>query len=279
MTPNQIDIKYLQNWIGQTESKCDVITSALVDKFKATLPYKLWLDESNVPLGLHWCLASTVFDTDQLGQDGHPHRGGFLPPVPLPSRMWAGGEINFIGQFTVGDVVTRRSKITDVTFKHGKTGPLVFVIVEHEYWVDTDLIISERHDIVYKSAPPKNKNASIIIPQFAPQKNMILIDEVTLFRYSALTFNSHRIHYDRTYAQTEEGYEGLVVHGPLQATLLMNEAAKLCGNIPKAFSYRGVIPLIEQTPFQIVNYKMENGGNLWCEDFKGRKTMKSSYNF
>lgn len=283
MSDVEIDIDYLKTWIGKIESSSDVITPVLVDRFKATFTDKLWLKNDGVPLGIHWCLALPCVDTDQLGIDGHAVKGGFLPPVPLPSRMWAGGELHSKGVFNIGDVVVKRSKIVDVSFKQGKSGALVFVNVEHEYWVGENLVVVETHNIVYKTASKPNHNAEVKIPEFGADQaskdsDVIVVGEVTMFRYSALTFNSHRIHYDRTYVQQEEGYDGLVVHGPLQATLLLNKAAKLCDGAPVKFAYRGVSPLIEQTPFKICNTQKDTGGDLWCEDLAGRTTMKSSYN-
>lgn len=284
MNNDEIDIEHLKNWIGKTEESTDFISAVLVDRFKATFTDRLWEKAEVVPLGIHWCLALPCIDIDQLGEDGHALKGGFLPPVPLPSRMWAGGEIKTNGTFKVGDVVTKRSKIVDVILKQGKSGALVFVNVEHEYWVEKTLIVVETHNIVYKSAAKPNLDAVLKTPKFdvEPDRSnpeLIVVDEVTMFRYSAITFNSHRIHYDRTYTQQQEGYEGLVVHGPLQATLLLNEAAKICDGPPKKFKYRGISPLIEQTPFRICEAPQDAGGDLWCEDFTGRKTMKSSYYF
>lgn len=277
MSNSTIDIEYLKTWIGKTQESSDVITPVLVERFKATFTNQLWLEKDFVPLGLHWCLALPIDGMDKLGEDGHAAKGDFLPPVPLPSRMWAGGEIKSNSKFNIGDIVTKRSKIADVILKQGKSGPLVFVNVEHQYWVDEELIITETHNIVYKNAPNAKHDAVIKVPKFAPQPDMISVGEVTMFRYSALTFNSHRIHYDRTYCQQQEGYDGLVVHGPLQATLLLNEAAKIEKATPKIFAYKGLSPLIEQTPFKIVGVPKDNGGELWCEDYQGRKTMKCSY--
>lgn len=279
MSNSPINFEYLKTWIGKTQESSDIITAALVERFKATFTNQLWLEKDFVPLGLHWCLALPIDGLDKLGEDGHAAKGDFLPPVPLPSRMWAGGEIKTNATFNIGDIVTKCSKIADVIFKQGKNGPLVFVNVEHQYWVGKKLIIVETHNIVYKNASKPNIDTVVKAPEFAPQPDMITVGEVMMFRYSALTFNSHRIHYDRTYTQQQEGYDGLVVHGPLQATLLLNEAAKIGKDVPKVFSYKGISPLIEQTPFKVVGTSQDKGGELWCEDYTGRKTMKCRYEF
>ena len=159
---------------------------------------------------------------------------------------------------------------------------LVFVAIEHEYSVKGRVVITERQDLVYKNLVVKNSrsrsadlNSEIVKIRLAP--DIIYIDEVTMFRYSALTFNGHRIHYDRDYAKFEEGYSGLVVHGPLQATLLMNSAAQQCDGIPAHFSYRGIAPLIDKTPFRIKTNNSTNGGDVWCEDLTGNTTMQAKY--
>lgn len=274
---SDIDLDHLQQWIGHTETVNDVITTSLVDRFRATVFDGLWQVEGGVPLGLHWCLAPVAIPGNALGEDGHPKRGGFLPPVPLPSRMWAGGELRFHSVLREGDNVTRKSRIADVALKNGKSGPLVFVTVEHECRVDDRLVISERQDIVYKQASPKNTLSQPETMDAPDEPGVIRLDEVTLFRYSALTFNGHRIHYDQDYARNVEGYPGIVVHGPLQATLLMNRAAHLCGGIPKQFSYRGGAPLFAHAPFKIHSAETKGGGDIRCADLSGRTTMQASY--
>ncbi|MFK5980002.1 MAG: MaoC family dehydratase N-terminal domain-containing protein [Rhizobiaceae bacterium] len=274
---NDIDLDHLQQWIGHTETVSDIITSSLVDRFKAIFFDSLWQVEGGVPLGLHWCLAPIAISGNDLGDDGHPKRGGFLPPVPLPSRMWAGGELRFHSVLREGDNVTRNSRIANVALKNGKSGPLVFVTVEHECGVGGRLAISERQDIVYKQASPKYSASQSETMDMPSDPDAIRVDEVTLFRYSALTFNGHRIHYDRDYARNVEGYPGIVVHGPLQATLLMNYAAHQCNGVPARFSYRGIAPLFGQTSFRLQINNSINGGDVWCEDLTGNTTMQADY--
>ena len=203
----------------------------------------------------HWCLAQPVFPMSELGPDGHPTRGGFLPPVPLPRRMWAGGELEFLDPLRVGDEAKRTSRISDVTMKTGSTGVLCFVSVEHTITTPRGAAIRERQDIVYRdmsSAPQAAPAKAPPPPPVAKHRESHMADPVLLFRYSALTFNGHRIHYDRDYVTKVEGYPGLIFHGPLQAALhrrTRREAARR--QAPKKFSYRGVQPLFEGSEFWI----------------------------
>lgn len=273
----EIEMDHLKTWIGRTESRCDIITPSLIEKYRATFSEHLWSTGDAAPLGLHWCLAADAVAVNALGKDGHPERGGFLPPVPLPSRMWVGGELQFHGDLMVGDTVNRDSRISSITLKSGKSGPLVFVAVVHKFSVDGRLAITERQDLVYKNLDSKKLELKPIDNEHQTDDGIVMIDEVTMFRYSALTFNGHRIHYDRNYSMHEEGYPGLVVHGPLQATLLMNRAAQQCNGVPARFSYRGISPLFDQTPFKIWNANSKHGGEIWCEGLAGNTTMQSEY--
>ncbi|MDF1819647.1 MAG: MaoC family dehydratase N-terminal domain-containing protein [Immundisolibacteraceae bacterium] len=274
-----LDIDHLKTWIGETETVEDQITASLIDRFRATFYDKLWPTGDAAPLGLHWCLAPPAAPGNALGPDGHPRRGGFLPPVPLPSRMWAGGDLTFHEPLRAGDRVTRSSRIANVILKQGKSGPLVFVTIDHQCSVDGTLAVSERQDIVYKQAIAKPSATQIESPEPSvdADADALTVNAVDLFRYSALTFNGHRIHYDREYAQSEEGYPGLVVHGPFQGTLLMNRAAELCGGVPARFSFRGVAPLFDQTPFWLRASTTADGGEVWCEGVDGNPTMKAEF--
>ena len=227
-----LDLNHLRQWIGRTEEKTDIVTAHLV----AGLRSALFLDVGKpkegdaAPFTAHWCLTLPVVPMSEVGPDGHPTRGGFLPPVPLPRRMWAGGEIKFIEPLRVGDVVTRTSTIKEMNLKTGSTGLLCFVSVDHVFTTPRGVAIRERHDIVYREMPAAGQNAAPAKPPAAPatakHSERHLADPVLLFRYSALTFNGHRIHYDRDYVTKVEGYPGLIVHGPLQAALLIELAAK-----------------------------------------------------
>jgi 3-methylfumaryl-CoA hydratase len=232
------------------------------------------------PWTTHWCLAQPVFPMSELSQDGHPTRGGFLPPVPLPRRMWAGGELQFFDAMRVGDEVKRSSRISDVTMKTGSTGVLCFVAVEHEISTPRGLAIRERHDIVYRemsSAAPATPTKAPPPPPAAKHRESHMADPVLLFRYSALTFNGHRIHYDRDYVTKVEGYPGLVFHGPLQASFIVELAAKLHGGMPpKKLSYRGVQPLFEGSEFSVNANDNGAGMELWTANSAGQPTMKGT---
>jgi 3-methylfumaryl-CoA hydratase len=216
-----------------------------------------------------------------LGPDGHPTRGGFLPPVPLPRRMWAGGEIEFVEPLRVGDEAKRSSRIADVTLKTGSTGALCFVSVEHTITTSRGVAIRERQYIVYRDMPGGGQAAAPTKPPAPPppakHRQSHLADAVLLFRYSALTFNGHRIHYDRDYVTKVEGYPGLIFHGPMQAALLVEFAAHLHGGIaPKKFSYRGVQPLFEGGEFSVNANETASGLDVWVANSADAATMKGT---
>lgn len=196
---------------------------------------------------MFWTLSPDAYPPADLGRDGHPRLGLELPPLPLKRRMWAGGEVAFRGVFHVGDAVVRDSRIERISEKTGSTGPLIFVSVRHDYSVGGKVIVSERQDLVYREDPAAGAPAVIYpdAPDLGPPlaEMPLLADPVRLFRFSALTFNGHRIHYDADYARGVEGYAGLVVHGPLQAVAMMVLAARVLGREPAVFSYRGLSPL------------------------------------
>lgn len=278
-----LDVDHLKQWIGRTEDATDVVTAHLVRGLRATLFLDIGDPQPGdaAPFTTHWCLTVPVFPMDKLSPDGHPTRGGFLPPVPLPRRMWAGGEISFIEPLRVGDVTTRTSTIKDVAVKTGSTGTLCFVSVDHVISTPRGPAIRERHDIVYRDMPASGQNATPAKPTAAPpaatHSEKHLADPVLLFRYSALTFNGHRIHYDRDYVTGVEGYPGLIVHGPLQAALLIELAAKLHGgNAPAKFVYRGLQPLFDGAEFSVNANEVAAGLDLWSANAKGEPTMRGT---
>lgn len=274
-----MDIEHLKSWVGRTEEASDLVTPRLIASFAATFaPHLAPCPEGDAPLALHWCLAPPIAPMSALGADGHPAKGDFLPPVPLPRRMWAGGSIETLAPLREGDLVTRRSRIGDVTAKDGRTGPLCFVAVDHEISTPRGLALRERHDIVYRAAPSLSAAA---LPPAAPQPADLVWEveagPVLLFRYSALTFNGHRIHYDHPYATGEEGYDGLVVHGPVQATLMLNIAAALAGSTTLKLGYRGVSPLIAGGTFLVKARRQDDGTiRTWTEGSDGRLRMEGT---
>jgi 3-methylfumaryl-CoA hydratase len=276
------DLDHLRQWIGRTSEASDIVTAQLVKGLRATLFMEIGEPKPGdaAPFTAHWCLAQPVYPMSELGPDGHPTRGGFLPPVPLPRRMWAGGELEFFEALRVGDEMTRTSRISDVTIKTGSSGVLCFVSVEHQITTPRGTAIRERQDIVYRdmSTPPASAPTKPPAPPpVAQHRESHTADPVLLFRYSALTFNGHRIHYDRDYVTKVEGYPGLIFHGPMQAAFLVEFAARLHGGAaPNTFSYRGVQPLFEGSEFSINANDTNSGMELWTANSAGMPTMKGT---
>jgi 3-methylfumaryl-CoA hydratase len=277
----KLDLDHLRQWIGRSMQVSDIVTAQLTKGLRATLFLEISEPKAGdaAPFTVHWCLGQPVAAMSEIGPDGHPARGGFLPPVPLPRRMWAGGELEFHDTLRVGDEMTRISRIADVTMKTGSTGALCFVSVNHQVTTARGTAISERQDIVYRdvsrasSAPAKGAP----VPPSAQHRETHMADTVLLFRYSALTFNGHRIHYDRDYVTKVEGYPGLIFHGPLQAALLVEFAARLHGGtVPRKFSYRGVQPLFDGSEFSVNANMIDAGMELWTANSEGQPTMKGT---
>jgi 3-methylfumaryl-CoA hydratase len=278
---DKLDLDHLRQWIGRSTEASDIVTAQLVKGLRATLFQEIGDPKAGdaAPFTTHWCLAQPVFPMSELGPDGHPARGGFLPPVPLPRRMWAGGELEFFDSLRVGDEAKRSSRIADVTMKAGSTGTLCFVSVAHEVTTSRGLAIRERQDIVYREMTGTSQAAAkpAAPAQVAQHRKTHVSDPVLLFRYSALTFNGHRIHYDRDYVTKVEGYPGLIFHGPLQASFIVELAAKLHnGRPPKKLSYRGVQPLFEGGEFSINANRTDAGMELWTANAEGQPTMKGN---
>ena len=279
---DKLDLDHLRQWIGRSSQASDIVTAQLVKGLRATLFQEVGEPKAGdaAPWTVHWCLAQPVFPMSALGPDGHPTRGGFLPPVPLPRQMWAGGELEFFDALRVGDEMTRTSRIADVTAKTGSTGALCFVSVDHLVTTPRGTAIRERQDIVYRDVSGAQATAPAKTPAppaAAQHRESHMADPVLLFRYSALTFNGHRIHYDSDYVTKVEGYPGLIFHGPLQAAFIVELAARLHGGAaPKKFSYRGLQPLFEGSEFSINANKTDGGMELWTANSAGQPTMKGS---
>ena len=270
----------LTDWIGRSEERRDHLAVQPCRFMQATLGHEPTLAKGDaLPQLWHWLYFLEAKPLHQLGRDGHPTKGEFLPPVSLPRRMWAGGRFEFHSPLILGKDVTKRSTIKSISEKEGRSGSLCFVTVAHEVFQDGALAMTEEHDIVYREDPsqaaPKvaPKAAAKAAPTDASFSETVQPSEVMLFRYSALTFNGHRIHYDSAYAQQVEGYEGLVFHGPLTATLLVDLARRQTGRMPRAFEFRGTAPLSGLPAFHIEGRDEGQGTVLWARRWDGALAM------
>lgn len=267
-----------QDWVGRTTEVEDVLDLRPAHLMRSILPTVAPIETGGaLPPLWHWLYFCEAVPLDQLGGDGHPARGGFLPPVDLPRRMWAGGRLAFLSDLRVGETVRRRSRILKVTPKAGASGPLCFVTVGHELAVDGDVRLREEQDIVYRGDPPPGAPtpAPPDAPTGAEATETVRPGPEMLFRYSALTFNAHRIHYDRDYCRAVEGYPGLVVHGPLTATLLADLAARRAGRRLRAFTFRAASPLYDVAPFRI-RASGADPVSLWAETPAGGLAMTAT---
>jgi 3-methylfumaryl-CoA hydratase len=261
-----------QDWIGRVETRTETIAPARVAQIAACLDREP--PAGALPPGWHWGFFNAAEKTASLGPDGHPARGGFLPPVALPRRMWAGGKLAYHAPLPVGADATRVSTIRDVAEKRGRSGLLVFVAVDHAISADGVLCVEETHDIVYRDA--QGAGTAQAAPRDEDWTEPHTADAVLLFRYSAVTFNGHRIHYDRSYARDVEAYPGLVVHGPLLATLLQDFAVRSAGRALKRFEFRGLAPLFDGEAFELCG---KRDGTLWVRAADGRLIQRAGAEF
>jgi 3-methylfumaryl-CoA hydratase len=275
----------LKAWIGRSETLHDIAQPVPAAALAATLDHPAGAPGAGsvLPPLWHWLYFLPLAPQSQIGPDGHPRRGGFLPPVPLPRRMWAGSQFEFRSPLRLGDALQRRSTVVDMSGKSGRSGELVFVRVRHEVHCNgaAEPALVEWHDIVYRDAqrpndvPPPPQSA----PAAAVWQRELRPDAVLLFRYSALTFNGHRIHYDRPYATQVEGYPGLVVHGPLIATLLMDLLRR---QVPEAevaaFRFKALRPTFDGRPMRVNGAPQADGKtvHLWAQDDEGWLTMDAT---
>ncbi len=261
-----MDIDHLKTWIGRSERLRDRADEAPLSRLAALLDHTQspWR-ESVPPLG-HWLYFLPHARQSEIGEDGHPRRGGFLPPVPLPRRMWAGGRLRFHQPIALGAAIERLSVIETVEAKSGSSGDMVFVTIRHEIRQANTLAVEEWQDIVYRGAATA-KPATAQSPGALPSADIVesrMADPVALFRFSALTFNAHRIHYDRDYATTVENYPGLVVHGPFSAMLLVDLFLRHNpGAAVSAFEFRARAPLFDSTPFTLGMSRNGTATSLW----------------
>ena len=271
-----------QEWIGKEQSTASILTTAPLEGLAATLERDgaAFSDGVALPPLWHWLYFFAPAKQSELGEDGHPKRGDFLPPIPLPRRMWAGSRMKFIRPLLVGENIQRRSTIKSITIKEGRSGKLAFVCVAHELSDSSGVALQEEHDIVFRDMPGGNASAKepIKADEDFDFTRKVTPNPVLLFRYSALTFNGHRIHYDREYCKNVESYPGLVVHGPMLATYLLE---LLNDHYPDAkvssFSFMAMKPVFDIESFHICGNKLDNDGKakLWIADNEGNLCMEA----
>jgi 3-methylfumaryl-CoA hydratase len=278
-----VDIEALQSWVGRFQAADDVAVPGPLAGLAALLDHSTppWTPGELPPLS-HWLYFLPRERQSLLDRDGHAKRGDLLPPVPLPRRMWVGSRVRFLARIPLAAAMRRRSTILRVTAKHGRSGAMVFVTIKHEISTRGGTAIIEEQDLVFRSEPPTQPRAGAPrapLPDAAASANdvsrvrpsdakrSLSPDPALLFRFSALTFNAHRIHYDRDYAREVEGYAGLVVHGPLVATLLMDLFLRHSpGAVVRSFSFRAERPLLDTVPFDLCLAVKGSGAELWAID-------------
>lgn len=272
----------LEDWIGRAEMHRDTLDARPANLMQSILPVGAELAPGDaLPPLWNWLYFHAPAPLDALGRDGHPKKGGFLPPVDLPRRMWAGGHFEFTGDLRIGDDIVKESKILNVAPKTGRSGPLCFVTVEHRYRRAGQTVWREEHDIVYRAdpSPDQPKTRPVAPPETFTDQETVTPSIVMLFRYSALTFNGHRIHYDRAYAQSVEGYPDLVFHGPLTATFLAEFTNRKSAGRMATFTYRAMSPLFDAQPFDIFLDRGDGHSKAWACTPEGAVAMQAEATF
>ena len=280
----KVDIDHLRKWIGKIDNVTDYVTPIVEQRYRATLNMDIGNPKDGDPVtsGLHWMLGWNLVKNDELGVDSHPALGEFLPPVPLPRRMWAGSEIKVLKPIRVGDKVIKQSTVADIQVKEGRTGLLCFVTAEYNFLVNDEVTINEKHNIVYRDISKSGGGSgySKDIPEKADLSEKIFMHPTILFRYSAIGFVGHRIHYDHPYTVNEENYPGLIVHGPLQATYLLRAAEKLMGKPVKSFTHKVMAPVFADSEYMVGVDKMDDGSvSCWGATKEFGVTMRAEANF
>ncbi len=270
-----------QAWIGRTELVHDDLCAGQAAAAAATLDATTLVvaDGAALPLLWHWFYFLPRAPQASLGPDGHPQRGGFMPPISYPRRMFAGARLRLHQPLRLGLPAEREGRISDVTVKHGRSGALAFVTVDYRYHQAGQLCLEETQDIVYREpGQPVAAPTPVELPDVPPGawSQRFHADSRLLFRFSALTFNAHRIHYDRPYAMSEEGYPGLVVHGPLTAILLLELLRQHSPRPVVGFQFRGLAPLFDLAPFRLVGQLNGDEVELEVQGPDGRPTMRAS---
>jgi 3-methylfumaryl-CoA hydratase len=278
-------LEHLRPWVGRKESHQDLATAWPVAAMSATLDRRdpPLREGDAIPEGWHWLYFLETTPASDLAHDGHAKRGGFLPPVSLPRRMWAGGRLEFRRPIKIGEQLTRESEILSVEPKSGKSGSLVFVTVRHTVSASNDIAVIEEHDIVYRDAakPGAPVPPGTPAPVNAQWRHDVMPDEAMLFRYSALIFNAHRIHYDIDYCRKEEGYPGLIVHGPLQTTLLLDLSRRHAAKPVRKLDYRAVSPLFHNEKLTAGGIPSADGtsAQLWTAGPSGNIAMTGTASY
>ena len=280
----KVDIDHLRKWIGKIDNVTDYVTPIVEQRYRATLNMDIGNPKDGDPVtsGLHWMLGWNLVKNDELGVDSHPALGEFLPPVPLPRRMWAGSEIKVLKPIRVGDKVVKQSTVADIQVKEGRTGLLCFVTAEYNFLVNDEVTINEKHNIVYRDISKSGGGSgySKEIPEKADLSEKIFMHPTILFRYSAIGFVGHRIHYDHPYTVNEENYPGLIVHGPLQATYLLRAAEKLMGKQVKSFTHKVMAPVFANSEYMVGVDKMDDGSvSCWGATKEFGVTMRAEAKF
>ena len=280
----KVDIDHLRKWIGKIDNVTDYVTPIVEQRYRATLNMDIGNPKDGEPVtsGLHWMLGWNLVKNDELGVDSHPALGEFLPPVPLPRRMWAGSEIKVLKPIRVGDKVIKQSTVADIQVKEGRTGLLCFVTAEYNFLVNDEVTINEKHNIVYRDISKSGGGSgySKEIPERADLSEKIFMHPTILFRYSAIGFVGHRIHYDHPYTVNEENYPGLIVHGPLQATYLLRAAEKLMGKQVKSFTHKVMAPVFANSEYMVGVDKMDDGSvSCWGATKEFGVTMRAEAKF
>jgi 3-methylfumaryl-CoA hydratase len=280
----KVDIDHLRKWIGKIDNVTDYVTPIVEQRYRATLNMDIGNPKDGDPVtsGLHWMLGWNLVKNDELGVDSHPALGEFLPPVPLPRRMWAGSEIKVLKPIRVGDKVIKQSTVADIQVKEGRTGLLCFVTAEYNFLVNDEVTINEKHNIVYRDISKSGGGSgySKDIPEKADLSEKIFMHPTILFRYSAIGFVGHRIHYDHPYTVNEENYPGLIVHGPLQATYLLRAAEKLMGKPVKSFTHKVMAPVFADSEYMVGVDPMDDGSaSCWGATNEFGVTMRAEAKF
>ncbi|MEM7290069.1 MAG: MaoC family dehydratase N-terminal domain-containing protein [Pseudomonadota bacterium] len=266
----------LEEWVGKTRSLTEIIDERQAGLLAATLDQPIPLSGEPLPSCWHWAWFNDALSASQLGRDGHPKRGDFIPPVALPRRMWAGGNIEFINPVRIGSTIRKISTIKDVSEKQGNSGKLCIVSIGHQLVENEMLCIDETQNLVFREDPGPGTPATLEIdpPAVPDQSFEIHTDPVMMFRYSALTFNGHRIHYDVDYARDVEGYPDLVFHAPLTATTLCRLAQEMLGEVDiKSFHYRATAPLFCNQTVGFSGKHEEGKLRLWAQTPAGGQAM------